>query len=260
MFLNDPWSYVLQGEYEKAIELYKKAYDRDQHDTHLNNLGIIFLLKNDFVTAKEYFLQAIEKCDPKYIGDSQYIKLGISEWCLNRPYQAIENFRRSLDTPYTDAAGGVTSGAVLLYAGSRLNDQAIIQEALKVLNRCWSDYVKMVKRRMKKANRTIDHDTFSHAQMGNWPGAIVPYLLGIIDDVTFAKNIDRYEGFLRIRTQSEIDFYIGLRSYRENNYEQFRIRMKASANPTSVIFEDVHFLARWEVMRNFPIPPFPGVG
>jgi len=61
---------------------------------------------------------------------------------------------------------------------------------------------------------------------------------------------------LRPRYQCQFDFFVALHAFRAGDIEQSKTHMARCADNSKGIIEDGYYLADWEVMRNFPTPPF----
>jgi lipoprotein NlpI len=231
--IEDPWQLVKSGQHQKAVDIYSRLYDEDGQPSHLYNRGSIYLDIGDYASALEDFKLVSVIQEPRLLADAYYISQGICYWFLDQPSQAVEAWRQGLTTPYTDAAGGVVIPALLLYAGERLDDSAFRTEALRLLH--------------KHARRKLQE----------WPGAIVPFLLGKIGIAELEKRVQMAinENLLE-RWQCQADFYIAVRALREGDWATFQSKMTRCSESPYGYLEHEHYLARWEVERGFPDPPF----
>lgn len=223
-----------RGRLQEAVEAYSKLYEFDGRPPSLSGRGRTYLLMGNYAAALADFEQAIAIEAPNFLGDSQFLSLGVAHWFLNQPTHSIAAWQRGLNTPYTDAAGGVELPALLLYGAVRLRDALLEKKAIKLLEQFATDE--------KKA----------------WPGSIAPFLLGKIDTQELLSNIKASKSdILRARFQCQADFFIGLRAYIKSDKRTFQEAMiRCSEN----YYGDLHheyYLAHWEVKRNFPEPAFP---
>lgn len=253
--MEDPWSLVRSKQYDKAIAEYSRLYEEDGEAHHLRNRGMVYLLMKDYSTALEDFKQVITATDSKYLGDGDYISVGICFWCLSQPSQTVEVWRQSLNAPYTDAAGGVRPPALLLYASERLKDRRLEKEALTILRKHWRKHQQWMKRKHSQDRYT--HQDFVHPGLLVWPGAIVPFLLGEtgVEDLEQAVNTSRSE-VLQERWQCQADFYIALRALCEGKRSEFEAAMTRCASSRRGELEQEYSLALWELDQGFPEHPF----
>jgi lipoprotein NlpI len=222
------------GEYLQSLEIYSTLINEKQEDEYVFARGHVYLEMGDYSAAIEDFEQMIAITPPKFMGDLYYLFPGICYWYLGQPAETVELWRKSLTTPYTDAAGGVIPPALLLYAAERLDDGELRQEAMRLLR--------------KHARRKLTE----------WPGAIVPFLLGKIDETELEKRLEVAEVEpLRSRWQCQADFFIALRALREGDEMKFQAYMRRCAENVHGYSEPEHYLARWEVKQGFAKQPFP---
>jgi lipoprotein NlpI len=231
--IEDPWQLVKSGQHHEAIEIYSRLYEEDGQPSHLYNRGAVYLDMADYATALEDFKLVTTVQEPRLLADAYYICQGICHWCLDQPSQAVGVWRQGLTAPYTDAAGGVVIPALLLYAAERLDNTELRREALGLLR--------------KHARR----------KLREWPGAIVPFLLGKISASELEKTVKVAANDILIsRWQCQADFYIALRALREGDRATFQSRMIRCSENSYGYLEHEHYLARWETERGFPDSAF----
>ncbi len=226
-----PWQLVKDRQYQQAIDLYSKLYSEDKRPSHVYGRGKTYLDRGNYIKALEDFILMTSIQDPNRVADAEYIYQGICYWYLDRPAQAVQAWRQSLTAPYTDAAGGVGAAALLLYRAERLKDTALRKEALNVLG--------------NHARRNVRE----------WPGPIAPFLLRRIDVTELEQRASAVPNFAGCR-QCQADFYIALQAFREGDRPLFATRMNRCAKNQYGRLECEHYLARWEVQRQFPDPAF----
>jgi len=251
-----PWEFVEAGQYQKAIEMYTRMYERDARLSHLFNRGLAYLAAEDYISALEDFKLITVLENPRFLADDDYIFQGICYWYLDQPSEAVEVWRQSLKAPYTDAAGGVERSALLLYAAERLQDRELRKEALGLLRKHWRNHQQRLKRRQKRAElgrKQFTHQDFVHPGLFGWPGVIVPFLLGKVGVSGVQQQVmSAGHEILRGRWQCQADFYIGLRALREEDRAGFEAGMTRCAGSFYGLLEHEYCLARWEVQHSFP--------
>jgi hypothetical protein len=252
----DPWDLIVLGRFQEAVEASTELYAR-RGERHIPfHRGLAYLLLGDPSAALADFTFVMTLEEPKYWADAYFIYQGVCYWYMGEPIQAVEVWRHSLTAPYTDAAGGVTPPALLLYAAERLHDPQLQKEALNLLKKHWSGF----QRRQKHMQMGVEskEETFLHPGLLGWPGAIVPYLLGLVDTAQLENAVKMAkQPVLEGRWQSQADFYIALRALREGDWVGFKEGMSRSAGNSYGPFEHEHYLARWEAGHSFPEPAFP---
>ncbi len=97
-----------RGDYQKAIELYKKALGAFSEEVAiqkliLNGLAHAYEAKKDYGAAAEYFHKITDTQDEFMKGDAYY-NLGRMMEALNRPEKALEAYNKVLHG-YPDSAG-----------------------------------------------------------------------------------------------------------------------------------------------------------
>ncbi|NVL90119.1 MAG: tetratricopeptide repeat protein [Desulfobacterales bacterium] len=97
-----------RGDYQKAIELYKKALGAFSGEVAiqkliLNGLAHAYEAKKDYRSAAEYFQKITDTQDEFMKGDTYY-NLGRMMEALNRPEKALEAYNKVLQD-YPDSAG-----------------------------------------------------------------------------------------------------------------------------------------------------------
>ncbi|MCC6605263.1 MAG: hypothetical protein IT327_18795 [Anaerolineae bacterium] len=227
------WNLMHAGKYDEAIKLYSRCYTESREPSYLFARGTAYLQAGNYTNALEDIDLYIAQADPKYTADIYFIYQGICYWYLNQPTVILPTWEKGLTAPYTDAAGGVELPALLLYGAERLHDLDYNKLALKLLR--------------KHARRKLH----------SWPGPIVPFLLGKIDETEMHQHVQATPSeILRSRWQCQADFYHALRGLREGDIDIFRARIKRCAENPYGFHEAEYYLARWEVANNFPEPAF----
>ncbi len=228
----DPWDLVRQRKYQESLEGFARQLEQSPrimpHMIVHNNRAKAYLGLRDYTAAAADY-EACIHMNPN--SDEGYIGYGVCQWCLRQPDEAMEWWRHGLGTTYTDAAGGVTIPGLLLYGGLRLHDVVVQKEARQLLRKC--------------ARRK---------QLANWPGAIVPYLLGSLptDQFRNAAALPTASTPLSERRRCQANFYIGVRALVETENAEFQQGMRACAASLNGFLEHEYYLATWEVDQGFP--------
>lgn len=151
------WDNIVSGNYDLAIANLIEYMDNHPGRAFLGNLFVCYMMKNDPETALKTALEIIS-LNPK--SASGYINAGTACWWMGKMDEAIRFWEDSLPCTYTDAAGGFTSRALLLFGGIRTNNPKLVFKAEKLL----------VKKTLSRRNSA-------------WPGPIALYLLGTRDEI-----------------------------------------------------------------------------
>jgi tetratricopeptide (TPR) repeat protein len=234
----DPWELIETQEYERAAEAYAQQIEAgDSSKAPRFNRGLALLGMRNYHAAEGVFAEIVRsnRQTPDTSSAGEYLALGVCQWCQDQPHEAIASWRSGLDAHYTDAAGGVEAPATLLYAARRLHDPAIEREALQLLRR-----------------------HMASAQLGNWPGAIAPYLLGAISEqeVLMKSRRPTAPPVLIERFRCQATFYLGVHALADSSQQDdmvFRTQMRECADSWYGYLEHEYYLATWEVEHNFPV-------
>lgn len=224
------WDLLIGGEYVAAAEAYSSGVDEGDFGS-LHNRGTAYLAAGEARQAVADFERLINSRPSDHRNDGDYLKLGAALWHLGEVRKAVHTWQAGVDAPYTDAAGGVESPGVLLYAGERLGDDSLRAESVRLLRR--------VARRKPRG----------------WPGPVAEFLLGEMSPNVLdhhARN-DNPEP-LALRQQAQADFYVAVRALRTNDWPTFEMRLRRCASNSRAVIEPEHHLAKWEVRQEFPDP------
>lgn len=254
----DPWSLVSAQRYAEAAEAYLRCFAEGGGPFALRGRAKALLLAGRSAESLQAFLQVIEMTEPEHRGDGDFIDVGICQWYLGQPAEAVAVWRQGLSAPYTDAAGGVVCPAFLLYAGVRLKNDRLDAKAVRILRGHWSKHLRRVRQGPAKTARQA-HEDLVHAGLCSWPGVLVPFLLGQISEPELDEAAScTPSDVLRSRWHCQADFFAGVRALQEGNDESFRERMSRCAARPGGELEHEFCLARWEVANDFPAKPFAG--
>lgn len=225
MSQSDAFALIEQGHYEEAIRQYMLIREDTTPAITLYNCIIAYLCLRDYEAAAWLSTRLIEM-DPE--SNAGHSRLAICQWCLHLPEEAIATWRQGLDALYADAAR-VEMPGMLLYAGVRLHDAALIREARRLLRK---------RMRIK--------------QIANWPGAMAPYVLGKISADEFEQMARVGSDALLERHLCQYHFYRAVIAYEQGDIPAFERFMRAGARRSHGILEDQYYLANWEVAEGFP--------
>ena len=252
----DPWALVTARRYAEAADEYLWRFADGGGTFELRGHAKALLLAGRPAEALSNFRKVIEATEIQQRGDGDFIDVGICHWYLRQPEQAVVAWREGLTAAYTDAAGGVVSPAILLYAATRLENVVLAEEALRLLRGHWRKQQRRNRRGPAKSAYQA-HEDRVHPGLYAWPGALVPFLLGKIGVAEFdhaAANSP--SDILRARWKCQADFAAGVRALQEGNLSEFRDRMANSAVSPHGELEHEFCLARFEVANGFKAQPF----
>jgi tetratricopeptide (TPR) repeat protein len=226
-----PWTLVLAGKYQEAIEVMTKDLPPPSSSSaadYANRAAAYLCLRNYEAAAQDY--ETLIRVDPTV--EKGYAGHAICQWCQNQPAEAIAYWKRALDSPYTDAAGGVKIRGILLYAGVRTRQPDLQKDALRLLRR---------------------RDRTKQAAM-NWPGPIAGFLTSrLTKDQLYQSLLASVRSpVLQERYQCQAHFYIGIKSLLEGQMQTFKEEMLACSQSGNGCLEFEYYLAMWEVDHQFP--------
>jgi hypothetical protein len=103
----------------------------------------------------------------------------------------------------------------------------------------------------------ITPQNFADPQLWNWPGAIVPFLLGQQDSAWLLHQAHHTDAeTLALRHECQAQFAIAVDALRSGNHALFATSMAACRRNPKGYLEMEHYLARWEMSEGYPNPPF----
>ncbi|MBN1315512.1 MAG: hypothetical protein JXA42_08590 [Anaerolineales bacterium] len=190
--------------------------------------GSAYLEAEKYSAALDDFENVQELTDSSFQVDCFFIYQGLCHWCLNNFTQVLPVWERGLNAPYTDAAGGVVLPALMLYGAERLKDEDYMGLGIRLL-----------KEHDRKGNR-------------NWPGAIVPFLLGKSNKSSLISASKKTTSdILASRWKCQADFYIALVNLCKGAWRRFKGHMKQCVDNPYGYHECEYYLARWERENGF---------
>lgn len=133
---------IKAGQYEEAAEAYTELLRERESAPNYVNRGIAHLNRGALDLALLDF-DAADRCRPANVGrgDSCGHWIGTTHWLAGAERQAAQVWLElvdgleSGDIGYTDAAGGVGSGALLWFAGAWLEDAELLARSRRWLSR-----------------------------------------------------------------------------------------------------------------------------
>ncbi len=189
--MSNVWELVKNGDYEQACLVADEEFKQTSSVLPLRNKVFALLRLKQFADAAALCDRIIAKQHGDT--DSDFAFLGTSHWLDGRPDQAIAAWRAATNTTYTDAAGGVEIGLLLLYASLRRSDESLRQEAESQLSRL-----------------------SKQPEIKNWPGSIAPFVLHKCGESDLLSTLSA-QPVLRAKQLCQADFYIGLRRLAEGD-------------------------------------------
>jgi lipoprotein NlpI len=188
------WHLVKNGQYAQAVAAFSEAIETDPSTADFNNRGVAYLHLGDFDAALADFrsAEALSSSALRTAGDGE--KCGVALWMSGRNAAAIDTWSAGVEASlrgevrYGDAAGGVTIGNLLLFAGVRTDRPEVCRLATRLL---------------RKRLRT--------KQSAAWPGPVSRYLLGQISEPDLLAAVTT-DPILRERQMCQARFYAGVRA------------------------------------------------
>ena len=147
----DPWTLMSAKRYAEAAEEFSR-----RHAEGGNPVGGLTILLRGRAWARMLTgrpaealadLRTVIETTPENLRNTtDLIAVGTCHWSLRQPEEAVAAWRQSLKAPYRDAAGGVVSPAILLYAGVRWRQPKVEAEGLRLLRGHWKKFQRRVQR------------------------------------------------------------------------------------------------------------------
>lgn len=246
------WEARAKGRYQQAIDLFTHLSDYTGDERFLGGRGMAFADLADYDSALADFRTVAALKDPRSRASSEYIIEGVCLWCLGHTADAIVVWEEAARAPFSDAAGGVQPPAMLLYAGTRRHDIQVEKRALFVLRSKWRNHLRRLQRSMAVPTMST-RGGLDYTGLGNWPGPIVPHLLGLTDRSELYRAADlASDPTVKGGRRCQADFYAAVRSLRIGDTDAFQMAItRCATSPFGYLQEECH-LARWEEARHFP--------
>jgi lipoprotein NlpI len=217
------WNLIMENLFEDACIQADEEYRlTPTRFSPLRNKGLALMNLNRYEEVIQLCHLLIEAEHGESSTDFKYA--GIAHWFLNQHKEAIELWRKSKNTKYQDAAGGVTPALLLLFASLKLQDTKLEKEAVSLLK--------------KKAKSKL---------LVNWPGPLANYMLSEIDEENLLKQINEQPS-LKARQTCQALFYIALNKLKSSDVPSYHdlLRRCVSQDPVSRL-EQEYYLAKGEL-------------
>jgi tetratricopeptide (TPR) repeat protein len=220
MRLPSEWNLIEQGQFELAYKRITEHIEKNPKYVlrYIYNRGLCLLNLEKPDSALEDFQKLIELRPDSASG---YIGAGIASWWLNQKTNAIQLWKKTVESNYTDAAGGITGPALLFFAASRLHDVNLEKDSLRLLK---------AKSRTKRASA--------------WPGPVAEYILGNISETDLIEKANRRPA-LKSRMLTKSHFWIGVAHYRRNDVQGYHYHLNQAYLGHMV--EPEYYLAKIEL-------------
>jgi tetratricopeptide (TPR) repeat protein len=230
-----------------AAILYRNLYEVDKETSNLQNCGLSLMLLRDYENALNCYKEIIQEKDTKYHSDSEYIDAGICCWCLSRHDEAMIWWKHSISVPYTDLAGGIVPLGILLFAALHNHDEKLIIDINNRITTMWKNYHKYSD--TPSVDKTSDKKQDNESLL-NWPGMIVPFILGKISFLDLNKGINALNNpRLRAQRECQAHFYNGVIAFRNEDYIMYEDEFNKSITNKKAILAHEYYLARHEIRK-----------
>jgi tetratricopeptide (TPR) repeat protein len=145
--MNDNWSLIQNGEFEKALKNTTEEYELNGTDFSLRNRAKLLLLLKDYRGALNDYLVILNKVDSFYTnnknyqdnvinkGDGDYINLGVAYWLLGEYQHAVKMWTDSMTLRLRYTSNIMIPPCIVYFAGVYLKDCQILKEAKKYIKK-----------------------------------------------------------------------------------------------------------------------------
>jgi lipoprotein NlpI len=222
----DAWTLFKNDRHADAAAAYTQEIHSSPSPPVFNNRGLAYLNLGDFDAALSDFRSA-DALD----GSSEHAPsfCGVALWLGGFAQDAITAWSAGVEAAlageirYADAAGGVTIGNLLMFAGVRCDN---------------SDAKKLATRLLRKRLRA--------KQSAAWPGPVSRYLLGDSSEADLLSRVSRVP-ILRERELCQALFYTGVRALSVGDAPEFARAMNEAVQFGRVVkLEAEYYLALHE--------------
>lgn len=189
------WEHVKNGKYTEAVVAFSEEIQTSPSTRAFNNRGMAYLHLGDYNAALADFRSADALSSKALHTVCDGGKCGVALWMAGRNKEALVTWRAGVEASlagtirYGDAAGGLTIGNLLFFAGVRLADP---------------DGVVIATRLLRKRFRT--------RQSTAWPGPVSRYLLGMVSESDILAAVSPTP-ILRERQLCQARFYVGVHAF-----------------------------------------------
>ena len=227
----DSYDFIKEGKYKEACDASEKEFQETGVYQKLIHKALALLNMKQYNETILILERIIANSD--FEADYNYSLLGVSKWALKDYKNAFTIWISSLNTAYTDAAGGIIIPS-LIYSGSIINkDPEMKKIAYQKLNKI-----------LKKNSRS-----FSRTNPNTFPGPIGAFLINMIEKKDL-MNVTSKNKILKQRQLCQVFFYIGIKSYEKKNKEKAKKMLENSIKKRDILSPEYYF-AQIIVERNF---------
>jgi len=170
---NDPWNLIKLGRYDEAIRQFEREFEASRARRRLSlsdfaNKATGEMAAGRMLDAERTLEQSLVFSEQQARGSDLRLLLSEVQWLSGHAEEAVGSLMSRIQglkdrsMQYADSAGGGTEGLILYYYGARLDRTSLIDNANQWL------------KRVRKQNRF---------GLRNWPGALVRWFLGELDDL-----------------------------------------------------------------------------
>lgn len=202
--MDDPRELLEQGRYEELA-----------HEDHPLWRGLALLELKRWAQAARTFEEA-----PDAGQSGTLLELaGAARWLAKERELAVERWVAALDAAYEGPASRLKPPALLVYAGTRMDDQRFVLRGNRLLAKGWKPKVQRI-----------------------WPGPVAGFLLGHVEEERFLE--DGYEDpDLEARRATSAHFWVALK-----DPSKARQHYEAAVRPEGAsVLEVEHHLAHGEL-------------
>lgn len=216
------WDLIKQKDFYGACKRADEEYAETKSEPSLRNKAIALLNLKKYQDVLDIATELIRITNGR--SDSDYMLAGIANWLLDNYTEAVEIWKKGLNTKYTDAAGGIQVPALLYYAAVKENNKKLEKEAIDLLKKRCKSKVSL-----------------------NYPGSIAGYILGRISEDELLNSYASFET-LKTRILCKSYFYIAVNNLKNGDKKMFYENLKKCIDNESYI-EKEHFIAIGEIDR-----------
>lgn len=202
--MDDPRQLLEQGRFEELA-----------HDDHPLWRGLALLELKRWAEAARTFEEA-----PEANQSGTLLELaGAAHWLSGQRELAVERWAAALDAAYEGPASRLKPPALLIYAGTRMNDQRFVLRGTRLLTKGWKPKIQRI-----------------------WPGPVAGYLLGHVDEHSFLE--DGYDDAeLEARRAASAHFWAALKNpQRARGHYEAAVQKEGAS-----VLEVEHHLAHGEL-------------
>lgn len=210
------WDLIVQKKFEEACIKADEEYSATKDAPHLRNKAIALLNLKKYNEVHSIALHLIKLTNGRT--DSDYILAGVSNWLMEKYVDSVNVWKSGLDTPYTDAAGGIGVPLLLYFAAIKLSDSGLEKEVLSLL-----------KKKCKSKSSV------------NFPGTIARYILGKISEDELLYSCISMET-LKTRALCKSYFYIAVNALKKNDTKGY-LKNLDNCKLNETYMEKEYFLA-----------------